>query len=157
MLGSLWPLTEMLSLFNWTCYLSKTTVNLLLHNWPIESRDLFWSAGKTWAWRSASGSCGKGNITMYLDCIVSPLGSRTEMLCSVGNLLLRGLFGPMKWLVQPESTMDWLSLDGWRAGTRVLQENKNLKTKESLGLTVPCLYQGAGLKFLLVPPFCRGK
>ena len=43
----------------------------------------------------------------------------------------------MKWLVQAESTMARWSADGLRAGTKVLQENKLFKTKESLGLTVP--------------------
>ena len=40
-----------------------------------------------------------------------------------------------------------------RAGTKLLQENNLFKTKESLGLTVPGLCQGAGLQFLFVPPF----
>ena len=52
------------------------------------------------------------------------------MPCSVVNLLVQGLFGPMKCLVQPESTMSWLSPDGLRAGTNVLQENKLFKTKD---------------------------
>ena len=66
---------------------------------------------------------------MWVDCIVSPLGSLTEMPCSVGTLLTQGLSGAMKWLVQLESTMAWRSADGLRAGTKVLQENKNFKTK----------------------------
>ena len=66
---------------------------------------------------------------MCVDYIVSSLGSLTEMMCSVGNLLVQGLFRPMKWLVQPESIMARLSSDGFREGTRVLQENKLLKTK----------------------------
>ena len=70
------------------------------------------------------------------------------MLCSVGTLLTQGLSGPMKWLVQPESTMAWPSTDGLRAGTKVLQENKLFKKKESLVLTVPGLCQGAVLQFL---------
>ena len=45
------------------------------------------------------------------------------------------------------------SVDGLRAGTKVLQENKLFKTKKYLGLTVPVLCQGAGLQFLFVPPF----
>ena len=90
---------------------------------------------------------------MWVDSIVSPLGSLAEMPCSVGTLLTQGLSGPMKWLVHPDSTMAWRSADGLRAGTKVLQENKCLKTKESLGLTVPGLYQGSGLQFLFVPPF----
>ena len=96
----------------------------------------------------ASGSCGKGNSAVWGDCIVSPLGSLTDILCSVGTLLTKGLSVLMKWLVQPESTMAWRSMDGLRAGTKVLQENKFKKTKESLGLTVPGVYQGAGLQFL---------
>ena len=63
--------------------------------------------------------------------------SLAEMPCSVGTLLIQGLSGPMKWLVHPESTMDWRLLDGLRAGTKVLQENELFKTKKSLGLTVP--------------------
>ena len=59
----------------------------------------------------------------------------------------------MKWLVQPESTMAQRSSDELRAGTKILQENKLFKTKESLGLTVPGLCQGAGLQFLCVPTF----
>ena len=101
----------------------------------------------------ASVNRWKGNIAVYMECIVSPLGSLTEMPCSVGTFLLHGLFGPMKWLVQPESTMARLLSDGLRPGTRVLQECKLLKTNESLGLKFPCLYQGAVLKFLYVPPF----
>ena len=58
---------------------------------------------------------------MCVDCIVSPLGSIKEMPCLVGSLLLQGLFGPMKWLVQPESTIARLSLGGLREGTKVLQ------------------------------------
>ena len=117
------------SLLNCTCPLCKTAVKLLSQNWPIESRALFLSAGKTWAWQAAIGRCGKVNISVCMDCIVSPLGSLTEMPCSVGNLLLQGLFGTMKWLVQPESTMARLLSDGLRAGTRVLKENKWFKTK----------------------------
>ena len=97
-----------------------------------ESNALFWSAGKTWARHAASGSCGKVNSAVWVDCIVSPLGSLTEMPCSVGTLLTQGLSRPMKWLVQPESTMDRQLADGLRAGNKVLQENKLLKTKESL-------------------------
>ena len=70
---------------------------------------------------------------MWVDCIVSPLESLTEMPCSVGNLLTQGLSGPMKWLVQPESTMAWQSAEGLRTGTKMLQENKSFKIKESLG------------------------
>ena len=121
-------------------------MKLLLQNWPIESRALFCSAGKTWARRMASGSCRKGNSAVWVDCIVSLLGRLTEMPCSVGTLLTQGLSGPMKWLVQLESTMAWRSADGLRAETKVLQENKFFKTKESLGLTVPELFQGAGLQ-----------
>ena len=69
------------------------------------------------------------------------------------TLLRQGLSGPMNWLVQPESTMDRRSSYRLRAGTKVLQENNVLKTKESLGLTVTGLCQGAGLQFLCVPPF----
>ena len=120
----------------------------ILQNWPIESRALFCSAGKTWARRAARGNCGKGNSSMWVDFIVSPLGSLTEMPCSVETLLTQGVSGPMKWLVQPESTMARRLMDGLRAGTKVLQEDKLFKTKESLGLTVPGVCQGAGLQFL---------
>ena len=109
-------------------------MELLLQNWPIESRALFWSAEKTWARHAARGNCGKGNSAVWVDCIFSLLGSLTEMTCSVGTLLMQGLLVPTKWLVQPESTMAWRSTDGLRTGTKVLQENKLLKTKESLGL-----------------------
>ena len=94
------------------------------------------------------GRCGKVNSAVWVDCIVSPLGSLTEMPLSVGTLLTQGLSGPMKWLVHPKSTMAWRSTDGLRAGTEVLQENKLFKTKESFGLTVPGLFQGAWLQFL---------
>ena len=93
----------------------------------------------------ASGSCEKGNIAVSVDCIVSPLGILTEMPCSMGTWLTQGFPGPMKCLVQPESTMAWRSADGLRAGNKVLQENKLFKTKESLGLTVLGLCQGARL------------
>ena len=82
---------------------------------------------------------------MLVNFIVSSLGSLTELPCYVGTLLTQGLYGTMKWLVQPESTMARRSSDGLRAGTKVLQENKLLKTKESLGLIVPGLCQGARL------------
>ena len=85
--------------------------------------------------------------------MVSPLGSLTEMLCSVGTLLTQGLSRPIKWLVQPESTIVRRSLDGLRAGTNMLQENKLFQTKESLGLAVPGLCQVSGLQFLCVPLF----
>ena len=83
------------------------------------------------------GSCGKGNIDVCVDHIVSLLGSLTKMQCSVGTLLVHGLFRPMKWLVKPDSTTSRLSSDGLMTGTRVLQEYKLFKTKESLGLAVP--------------------
>ena len=143
----------MSSLFNLTCPLWKTAVNLLSQNFPIESRALLWSERKTWAWKAASGICGKGNIAVCMDCIVSPLVSLTEMLCSVETLLMQGLSGPMKWLVHPKSTMSWRSTDGLRAGIKVLQEYKLFKTKESLGLPVQGLCQGSQLQFLLLPPF----
>ena len=141
------------SLLNLTWPSWKTAVKLLSQNWPIESRALFWGAGKTWARRAARGNCGKGNSAVWVDCIVSPLGSLTEMPCSMGTLLMQGLSGPMKWLVQLESTMARRLTDGLRAGTKVLQENKLFKTKESLGLTVPGLCQGAGLQLLWLPYF----
>ena len=99
-------------------------MKLLSQNWPIESRALFRSAGKTWARRVSSGSCGKGNNAVWVDYIVSLLGSLTEMPCSVWGGLTQGLSGPMNWLVQPESTMARGSSDGLRAGTKVLQENE---------------------------------
>ena len=102
----------------------KTAVKLLLQNWPIEIRALFYSSRKTWDCRAAIGRCGKGNIAMCVDYVVSTLGSLTEIPYSLGILLVQGLFGPMKWIVQPESTMSRLLLDGLRVGTRVLQENK---------------------------------
>ena len=120
----------MSSLFNWGWTLWKKSVKLLSQNWPIESRAFFWSAGKTWVWRASIRSCGKGNIDVCMDCIVSPLVSLTEMPCLVGTLLVQGLFGPMKWLVKPESTMARLFLDGLRVVTRLLQENKLFKTKK---------------------------
>ena len=89
----------MLSLFNFTWYLWKTAVTLLSQNWHIESRALFWSAGKAWAWQEASSSYGKGNIVVCMNCIVSQLGSCTEIPCLLGTLLVQGLFGPMKLLV----------------------------------------------------------
>ena len=46
-----------------------------------------------------------------------------------GDFVGAGFFRPMKWLVQPESTMARMLSDGLRAGTRVLQQNKLLKTK----------------------------
>ena len=55
--------------------------------------------------------------------------------------------------MQPESTMAPPLSDGLRAGTKVLQENKLFKTKESLGSTIPGLFQGARLQLLCVPPF----
>ena len=55
--------------------------------------------------------------------------------------------------VHPEYTMAWRSSDGLRAGIKVLQENKNFKTKESLGLTVPGVCQGAGLQLLWLEHF----
>ena len=128
-------------------------MKLLSQNWTIERRALCWSAGKTWARRAARGNCGKGNSAVWVDCIVSPLGSLTDMPCSVGTLLTQGFSGPMKWLVQPESTMARRSTDGLRAGTKVLQENKLFKTKESLGLTVPGVCQGAGLQLLWLTTF----
>ena len=131
----------------------KTKVKLLLQNWPIDSRALFWSAGKTWARRAARGNCGKVNSAVWVDCIVSPLGSLTEMPGSVGTFLTQGFSGPMKWLVHPESTTARRSLGGLGARTKVLQENKLFKTKESLGLTFPGLCQGSGLQFLCVPHF----
>ena len=95
-------------------------------------------------------------MAVCIDCIVSQLVRLTEMPCLAGTFLVQGLIGPMKWLVQPESTMARLSLDGLRAGTRVLQEYKIYKRKEFLGLTVPSSYQEAGFKFLFVPPFPPG-
>ena len=59
----------------------------------------------------------------------------------------------MKWPVQPKSTMVWRLTDVLRAGTKVLQENKLFKTKESLGLTGPGVCQGDGLQFLRVASF----
>ena len=62
--------------------------------------------------------------------IVSPLVSLTEIPLSVGTLLMQGYPGPMRWLAQPEYTMDRRLPDGLRAGTKVLQENKWFKTKQ---------------------------
>ena len=103
-------------------YITQTSLSRRLsQNLPIESRALFRSAGKTWACCAASGSCGKGNSAVLVDCIVSKLGSLADMPCSVGNFLTQGLSGPMKWLVQPESAMAQQLSDGLRAGTKVLQ------------------------------------
>ena len=73
------------SLLNCTWPSWKTAVKLLSQNWHIKSRALFWSAGKTWAQRAARSNCGKGHSAVWVDCIVSPLGSLTEMPCSVGT------------------------------------------------------------------------
>ena len=135
-------------LLNWTWPPWKIAVKLMSQNWPIESRALFWSAGKTWVRCAARGSHGKGNSAVWVDCIVSLLGSLTEMPCSVGTVLPQVLSIPMKWLVQPESTMARRLTDGLRAETKVLQENKLFKTKYSVGLTVPGLCQGARLQLL---------
>ena len=89
-MGYLLPVMVMSSLINWTWPLWKTAVKLLLHNWLIESRALFLSNGKTWAWQASISSCGKGNIAVCMDCIVSPLGSIMEMPCLVGTLLVQG-------------------------------------------------------------------
>ena len=106
-------------------------MKLMSQNWPIESRALFWSAGKTWTRRAAKVNCGKGNSAVWVDCIFSPLGSLIEMPCFVGTFSTQVLSGPIKWLVQPKSIMARRSTDGLRAGTKVLQENKLFKTKES--------------------------
>ena len=66
---------------------------------------------------------------MWVDCIVYLLGSLIEMPFSVGNFLMQGLYGSMKWLVHTDSTMAQRSSDRWREETKVLQENKLLKTK----------------------------
>ena len=92
-----------------------------------------------------------------MDCIVSQLGSLTDIPCLVGTFLVQGLFGLMMWLVHTKSIMSRLFLDGLRAGTKVLQENKLFKTKKFLELTVTCLYQETGLQFLCVLYFCHGK
>ena len=126
----------------------STFLNWTWPNWPIESRALFWSTGKTWARRTASSSRGKSNSAVWVDYIVYLLVSLTKMPCSVGTLLPQGLSVPMKWLVQPESKMARRLTDGLRAGTKVLHENKFFKTKEYLVLTVPGLCQGARLQLL---------
>ena len=77
---------------------------------------------------------------MCVEWIVAPLGRPTAMLCVVGILLVQGVEGPRKWLVQPESAMarQWGEI-GRGAGTTEL-ENRICKVGV-LDVVVPCSFQ----------------
>ena len=65
-------------LFLWisSFFFVNTAVHPSSHNFPTERRDPDARDGKTWA---VLADCGSliGRVVVWVDCIVSPLGSRT--------------------------------------------------------------------------------
>ena len=51
------------------------------------------------------GSWGKGERAVWDARIDDPFGRPTRMTSEVEDLLVHGVVGPRKWLVQPESMM----------------------------------------------------
>ena len=56
-------------------------------------------------WRAPKGSWGKGKRAVWDARIDDPFGRPKRMPFEVEDLLVHGVVGPRKWLVQPESTM----------------------------------------------------
>ena len=67
---------------------------------PMEIRLRFTKAG------TPEGSWGKGKRAVWNARIDDPFGIPTRMLLDVEELLVHGVLGPRKWLVQPELTME---------------------------------------------------
>ena len=75
------------------------------HSWPMEIRVSSPKAGKMLDWRAPRGSWRKGKRAAWDAQIDDPFGRPTRMPFEVEDLLVHGVVGPRKWLVQPESTM----------------------------------------------------
>ncbi len=57
----------------------KTAVHRTSQSWPTERRDPEAKVLKTCAFIDASGKFGSGNVAIFIECMNSPLGSRTRM------------------------------------------------------------------------------
>ena len=53
-------------------------MNVLSQNWPIESRDFFWSAGKIWAWRAASSIYACVSVQLAVSVLLVKVRAATE-------------------------------------------------------------------------------
>ena len=62
-------------------------------------------AGNFFDWRAPKGIWGKGKRAVWDAQMNDPFVRPTRMPLDVEDLLLHGVVGPRKWLVQPESAM----------------------------------------------------
>ena len=63
------------------------------------------SCGNMWACLADGGNIGMSNSASWVDWMVVPSGSITEMLLFVGVLLMQWLLGNRKWPVVPVSAI----------------------------------------------------
>ena len=75
------------------------------HSWPMEIRLRFPKAGETCDFRAPKGSWGKGKRAVWDSHIDDSFSRPTRMPLYMEDLLVCGVVGPRKWLVQPESMM----------------------------------------------------
>ena len=72
-----------------------------LHSWPMEIRLRSPKTGKFFDWWAHKGIWGKGKRAVWDSRIYEQFGIPTRMPLDVEDLLVHGVVGPRKRLVQP--------------------------------------------------------
>ena len=94
----------LISLVRRTVLMVRVAVNPASQNWPRERRNCS-SSGKTSHFRADKGSLGKGERSVCVAAMVSPLGMSTRFPPWItATFLSHGKVAKRKWLVHLEST-----------------------------------------------------
>ena len=83
----------------------KVTVHPALHIVTTERRGCDASPGMMCAAQAPAGRFGRSRVQVWVDCTLSPLGSRAMRCTVAGMMLVAGASVVRKWLVAPESRM----------------------------------------------------
>ena len=103
----LWvPVSVVLGLVKLTYLAVNVPENPWSQSLPMDMRLRLPKAGNTLERRAPIGSWVKGRRAVCNAWIDGLFGSPTSMTLDVEDLLVRGVEGPRKWLVQPELTME---------------------------------------------------
>ena len=85
--------------------LVKVTVQPALHMVRAERRECDASLGMMCAARAPGRRLGRSSVQVWVDCTLSPLGSRAMRGTVAGMILVAGALVVRKWLVAPESRL----------------------------------------------------
>ena len=99
------PFNVVVGLIKLTSLAVKSAEKPWSQSWPMEIRLRLPKVVKMFDWRAPKGSWGKGKRAVWDTRIDDPFGILTRMPLDVEDFLVHGVVGPIKWLVQPESTM----------------------------------------------------